>query len=737
MKYLAHSAQTTGENIIPAQPYENHVSNVIRLAGQYAEEAGNYSKSGFESFVRSVLNAADFHDLGKLHPEIQEFLHHPISGKHLPLSHFDEGTVFCRTKKDPPAAIAISSHHAGLPNFSEASVSGHPFRDENKEVREFTDTRLDDLISTHLSMGLPDFINNPFTSESGFQIKMRMILSCLADADHGDTARNYNPNLPDEEPVPLKALERLERLNQYVDQLGAGKTDERSLLRRDMYLQCRDSDIPEDFSSCDSPVGSGKTTAVMAHLLRQAVKRHLRRIFVVLPFTNIITQSVETYRKCLVLPGENPEMVVAELHHNVDMQNPVVRYLTPLWRAPIIVTTAVGFFETLASNRPSSLRRLHELPGSAIFIDESHAALPVHLWPLAWQWMHILSEKWSCYWVMASGSQTRFWNISEIAQNYSTKVPEIVPEPLRDKLSQYENRRVTYLYDDKPNDIEELIQLVVSKPGPRLVIMNTVQSAAVIANCLKERFGRNAVEHISTALIPADRAKTIQRVHNRLSDENDKDWTLVATSCVEAGVDFSFRTGFRELGTLVSLLQAAGRVNRGGQYPDAEMWTFRMKEGEMLKTNPGIRYGAQVLQVIFESGRTPSPALCNEALKEELRCQSTDDYEALLRAEGKKEFKTVKEKFKVIDSNTVPVIISTDLAGRIRNGQTDWKEVQRNSVQINYFKVVNEYHLSEIVEGIYEWNLGLPKSVEIYNDFIGYMQGVLEWENRRGSGGSR
>ena len=51
------------------------------------------------------------------------------------------------------------------------------------------------------------------------------------------------------------------------------------------------------------------------------------------------------------------------------------RYLTALWKAPIIVTTAVTFFETLASNSPSTLRRLHNLPGSGIFVDESHAAL--------------------------------------------------------------------------------------------------------------------------------------------------------------------------------------------------------------------------------------------------------------------------------------------------------------------------------------------------------------------------
>lgn len=47
-----------------------------------------------------------------------------------------------------------------------------------------------------------------------------------------------------------------------------------------------------------------------------------------------------------------------------------------------------------------------------------------------------------------------------------------------------------------------------------------------------------------------------------------------AISCVEAAVDFSFRTAFRESWRLVSLLQIAGRASRSGEYPDTEVWDF-------------------------------------------------------------------------------------------------------------------------------------------------------------------
>ena len=89
-----------------------------------------------------------------------------------------------------------------------------------------------------------------------------MMLSCLADADHTDTAVFYS-QAPDREEIPqLRANERLAALDQYV--LTLGSNDIRSRLRREMYLTCRDANTTGKFTACDSPVGSVKTTAVMA-----------------------------------------------------------------------------------------------------------------------------------------------------------------------------------------------------------------------------------------------------------------------------------------------------------------------------------------------------------------------------------------------------------------------------------------------------------------------------------------
>ena len=107
------------------------------------------------------------------------------------------------------------------------------------------------------------------------------------------------------------------------------------------------------------------------------------------------------------------------------------------------MVTAVQFFETLASKSPGSLRKLHHLPGSAIFIDEAHAALPVPLWPQAWKWLKILNEQWGCYTVLGSGSLNRFWELKDFA-GPPEELPELLEQEIFKELQDQEEKRVSY-----------------------------------------------------------------------------------------------------------------------------------------------------------------------------------------------------------------------------------------------------------------------------------------------------
>lgn len=715
--YLAHSAG----NGFPAQTYEEHVRSVREKAIQYASEAEHYAVKANGALTAAVQQSALLHDLGKLEDENQKALrNNDSSQRHLPINHTDAGSAALKSDESLYAALLVYSHHRGLPDMETECLRENAFfRDEHPAVREHTDSVLNDLLERHNSVHLPHSDKNTQSYDGDLCVFLRMALSCLADADHTDTAIAYG-QAPKHEDLPkLRADERLAALDRYVN--GLGGNDERSRLRKEMYKACRNAEVIGGFSICDSPVGSGKTTAVMAHLLNQAAKRNARRIFVILPYTSIIQQSAEIYRKALTLPDEDPEEVVAELHSRADFQDYDTRYLTSLWRAPIIVTTAVAFFETLSSAKPSALRRLHELPGSMIFIDEAHNALPLKLLPTAWRWMNTLADEWSCYWVMASGSLVRYWQLDRLSEIDMPRptVSKLICADLRERMMAYEHDRIKFCRKAEPINRQELIAMIQNAQGPRLLILNTVQNAAVIASDISDQLGRTHVEHLSTALTPKDRSNIISRIKRRLENSSDTDWTLVATSCVEAGVDFSFRTGFREISSLLSLLQAAGRINRHGKFADAEMWSFSMQDDSALSRNKSLECSAAVLTEYFAKGISITPELSTRSMNDEIirddSCLKTIKY--FMTQENAMQFRTIDSEFNVIDSDTVTVVVDPSIAGKIACGKGDRRLLQKNSVSIRRSKV-KAWDLKEITNGIYQWTLG-------YDDFLGYMKGVL------------
>lgn len=730
MDFFAHSPKED----CPAQSYAEHIKGGVRSRGvleyalSYAYDISKYIQhdDDKDSIIKIIKNAVLYHDLGKLHSQNQELLSVKSDKKKLPYNHTDAGAAYLFKYGKILEMLLVYSHHKGYIDLAEEGKKEDlAFRvpEAAKETNKFLDEFI--MIHNKLVENIPLAQHNePMFFKEEQSVYLRLLLSCLVDADHSDTATHYGNYPANYQQMQLRPKERLELLDKYIAKKPS--TDPRNKLRNEMYVTCKDAEIEGNISSCDSPVGSGKTTAIMAHLLRQAMKRKLRRIFVILPFTNIIKQSVDIYRESLVLPGENPVDIIAEIHHRADFESEDIRHLSVLWRAPIVVTTAVAFFETLASNKTSTLRRLHELPGSAIFIDESHAALPVRLLPIAWKWINIYAENWGCYWVLASGSLARFWEVREIAGEYCANIPEILNDQLRSSLSSYEENRIEYKSDLIPKRLEQLVEWIIKFNGPRLLIVNTVQSAAVIADYICQEYGRERVEHLSTALTPNDRERTLTQVMIRLQNHDDQDWILVATSCVEAGINLSFKVGFRELGSTTSLLQASGRVNREGKEQFAEMWTFCLAEENMLKSNPDLKDAKEVLRGYFNNEVIISPQMSTKSIKDEIRRKGiSGQYKQLIKFESEQSFSSVEQNFSVIDSDTRTAIVDEKTVKQLQYSKLDWKILQKNSVQIEMYKL-REFKLPAISENLYYWNLE-------YNSFIGYMAGVIEHEKTKKS----
>jgi CRISPR-associated endonuclease/helicase Cas3 len=726
-EYLARSPKP--EKGIPAQTYKQHVSEVRRLATGFAEKAAAYSIQG--PLLRDVVGySAAYHDLGKLDDENQNVLR--IGGKgSLPVAHWDAGAAHLLTcaklKINNLAALSVYAHHSGLPSFPEEEVKGSGKVLRVMSAMERTKEHLSHYLQAHESLFGESAISSTQSKGSSSPMFMRMALSCLVDADHTDSARHCGNAVPEGE-ARLEAENRLAALDRYVADLPADEEGKqgRNKLRRQVYDACRKASPDENgLIACDSPVGTGKTTAVMAHLLNVAKQKGLRRVFVVLPYTNIIDQSVDVYRKALLLDDEEPERVVAAHHHKAEFEDEESRAFSFLWNAPVTVTTAVQFYETLASNRPSTLRKLHQLAGSAIFIDEAHASLPAHLWPQAWKWLRDLVKDWGCYIVMASGSLTHFWELEEFSSP-PAYLAELVRLDVRSLAMDTEKTRIVYKIKKDALSLDDLSKWIPQLPGPRLVILNTVQSAAAVARELAgERLqNRQRVEHLSTALAPLDRKAAIDRVRIRLADKNDTDWTLVATSCVEAGMDFSFRSAARELCSLVSAIQTAGRENRAGEFGTCELWSFRIQPGELLREHPAFSVSSRIL-ADFHKKENVGAEYCKEAMRREIRDrnQGRCEDDPIVKAEIALKFPEVDEIFKVIATNTITVIVNKEFCQRLEDRELrkhiNFRDIQKNSVNIYSTKAIT-YGIAPL-DGfghLYRWTLD-------YNEFLGYMAGVL------------
>jgi CRISPR-associated endonuclease/helicase Cas3 len=453
---VAHSARLPGGK---PQRYADHISNVTNGARQRAEVMAAYHRDSSiqQGLTNAVIDGATFHDLGKLDPEIQEALHRGRDAK-LKWDHVDAGVALLMAHGAETAAWMVRAHHApGLPSRphhfttkSDRQLRGRRNDKDDlarhREQIKRTDHVLSKMIETHEASL---YRHTPTRGKTLHGLKLRLALSCLVDADHSDTARFDSGWTEPCAPQP-RWTERLASLDEYVASLGNG-AGARNHLRRAFYEECRNCGPDAALIACEGPVGIGKTTAVTAYLLRRAIETQARRLVIVAPYIAILSQTADRLRRALVLAEERdrPDAVVAEHHHRADFGDISSRDLATLWKAPIVLTTAVQFFETLASNEPSVLRKLHALPGSVVFLDEAHSALPTHLWAQNWRWLRELAEDWSCSFVLASGSLVRFWEIDDIVGDAKLTLPELVPTAQAEQLRTVESERVRYVTEPR------------------------------------------------------------------------------------------------------------------------------------------------------------------------------------------------------------------------------------------------------------------------------------------------
>ena len=525
----------------------DHLNAVGDLAAGYA--------AGFGSAEAARL-AGLLHDLGKAKPRFQRRL--VDSSVREP--HSGEGARFA-SERVPGVmgtllAHCIAGHHTGLSNGSlRGSNPAVPLRDRLAQAETLSLPSGIDLPQLRLEPPLPLVAHrNSSREDRDFVFSLafytRMLFSALVDADRTATARFYRHDVEPSYP-PIDSLRRALR-----KRLASFGTPRRPIdqIRSTVLVAARaKATAPPGLFSLTVPTGGGKTLTSLSFALEHAHAHGLARVIYVAPFTTIIEQTAHVYREALGVSDS-----VLEHHSAFDYDGVLdpteqerVREAAQRWDAPIVVTTAVQFFESLFANKPGQCQKLHRIARSVVVLDEVQA-LPL---PLLRPCLRALSELAAAYGtsvVLCTATppgvraEDRF-----LPPEALEGVTELAPEP--DRLAK-DLRRVT-VEAAGPLPDEDLVQRMMAYRQV-LVIVDNRRHAQALARSVK------GAMHLSTLMTGAHRRDVLGDARARL--KHGKCVRLVSTSLIEAGVDIDFPVVFRAVAGLDRMAQAAGRCNREG-----------------------------------------------------------------------------------------------------------------------------------------------------------------------------
>ena len=406
---------------------------------------------------------------------------------------------------------------------------------------------------------------------------VRMLYSCLVDADYLDTERfmQSEQSLLRGGKDPIECL--LLKLEKYLEDLRQkAANSEVNRIRNEVQRYCINaSEGVVDYYSLTVPTGGGKTLSSVLWALRHAKRNNLRRVIIAIPYTSIITQTAAVLRN--IFGDEN----VLEHHSNVNPpeEGEITKKLklaTENWDYPIIVTTNVQLFESLFSNKPSDCRKLHNMVNSVLILDEVQTLPMEFLQPIV-DTLDTLKRIFNVSILFTTASQPILSGKiggTNPSVNFDAlpQIQEIIPQDanLHDRL-----RRVQLEIDDRPQSYDDIAKKI-AQHSRVLCIVNTRKDAKEIYSRLPKE---GLCFHLSRMMCPAHVRETIENIKESLKNDSNKVIRVVATQLIEAGVDIDFPVVFRQEAGLDSILQAAGRCNREGRLELCTTHVFSLNTG--------------------------------------------------------------------------------------------------------------------------------------------------------------
>lgn len=577
----AHAAITNKE----------HLSRVSELAAQFGAATGQ---------SREAELAGLFHDFGKYSARFQRVL----TGEEHGIDHAFAGAAALYSQQKTSGAYkpiieAVQGHHDGLVSLAELSTAlRRTLADAEADYCPSGKTpslRGQAEFQAALSAFLNDFpafrfakLDERAVSQGEYvrdMLDTRMLFSCLVDADYSVSASDDEPDyLSDNSGAALDAGAALRRLEEHLAKIRCTSTSDSAInrLRDEVYRSCgQAAEEPIGLFTLTAPTGVGKTLAMMHFALRHCLKHGLRRIIVVLPFLTLAEQTQKEYEKLF-------EEILVD-HSQRELPDSM-RELAARWDAPVIITTSVRFFESLFSDKPTDCRKLHNIAGSVVLFDEAQS-LPSNLAKPTAEAVQALCGKFRCSMVFSTATQPDFSGIP--GTEWAPR--EILPQNARLFAAL---RRVNTEWRLGKNEERTRAQ-TLGQIAEEMASMNNVccivnlrrHARKLIRELTEQKETADGVYLISTDLCPAHRLKVIEEIKSR--QKRGEECCVVATQCIEAGVDLDFDVMYRSLAPLEAIVQAAGRCNRNGNCPGGgKLIVFEPTEDGRLYPDDNYEQGA-------------------------------------------------------------------------------------------------------------------------------------------------
>ena len=717
-EYVAHVKQQT-DGRWDTHLLEEHLYAVAGLAEKFAQSFGSKDWAYL---------AGLWHDLGKYRPAFQAHIRkssgyepdaHITSEKSSNTSHASTGAVYAMEKFGDIGKIlayAIAGHHAGLPDFEIDDAKGRALKEiisrDQRLLQEALAEKIPETILNKESPELPRFITP--AQKDHLHIWIRMLFSCLVDADFLDTEYFMSPEQADNRGQDTGMKEMLSCFNEYMERFQQKQREGPvNSIRAKILERCRVKANGEPgIYTMTVPTGGGKTLSSLAFALEHAVKHNKQRIIYAIPYTSIIEQTAEVFREVFEPLGE----VLIEHHSNTEpdeyeKETSWSRLAVENWDAPLIVTTTVQLFESLYAARTSRCRKLHNLVNSVIVLDETQLLPPEQLYPIR-HIIRAIKEHYGVTFIMSTATPTGFG--AQTSPFGKKLLEEVESQEIIDAPDDY-YRQLERVNFKLPADLSQKqswddISSELKKCDSVLAVVNTRKDAKELWEKMPE-----GTFHLSALMCAQHRSEVIGKIKNQL--EHGQSTRVISTQLVEAGVDLDFPVVYRALAGLDSIVQAAGRCNREGRLDKGKVVVFvpphEPPQGLLTQarnTSVSLLYGFQ--------GDIQSPETFKRYFDKFYAGVKNHDKNDVLKKlqhtadELKIQFRTAAQRFKMIDDkDTVSVLVrygdNDSLLSILAKGEPDrWllRKLQRYTVTLykyQFEKMLYRGEIEEICQGFY------------------------------------